>query len=181
MTGRKTARHVKPIVEILIDHSLTFCILTKGANLAMRDFELLQDYPKVQFGVTLTIHRPENQIYWELDADGYFYRRRALMVAHYKVICSEGIMKELCECAHWVRVDLTAEGMTSKHHPDCPKNKLIKIYTITPGKGLAPCTEDNPDAIKEWLDQAEPGDVLQIVVGEIEQWKYDEMPEYMGP
>ncbi len=78
----KELKITRSVIEILIDHGLRFSILTKGADLAMRDFELLQDYPKARFGTTLTLHRPKNQIEWEPDADGYFYRRRALMVAH---------------------------------------------------------------------------------------------------
>ncbi|MBN2420088.1 MAG: radical SAM protein [Deltaproteobacteria bacterium] len=80
--AEKELQLTRSVIGILIDHGLTFCILTKGADLAMRDFDLLQDYPKVRFGVTLTMHKPENHLYWELDADGVFLRRRALMVAH---------------------------------------------------------------------------------------------------
>lgn len=57
----------------------------------------------------------------------------------------------------------------------------IKIFTITPGKGLAPCTERNPEALLVWFFEAEPGDVMTIVVGEIEEAEYKAMPEYMGP
>ena len=78
----KELKLTRSVIEILKDHSLNFCILTKGADLAMRDFELLQDYQKARFGVTLTLHKSKSQLEWESNADGYFYRRRALMVAH---------------------------------------------------------------------------------------------------
>lgn len=72
----------RSVIEVLKDHDLNFSILTKGANLAMRDFDLLEDYPSARFGVTLTLHKPKSLAYWEPEADGSFERIRALMVAH---------------------------------------------------------------------------------------------------
>ena len=85
-----------------------------------------------------------------------------------------------CECVNWAR---TGPPLFSKHHPHCPKyNKnIIKIYTVTPGKGLAPCTEKDLQAVLIWLEEAEAGDEIQIVVGKIDEAIYNEMPEYMGP
>jgi len=49
------------------------------------------------------------------------------------------------------------------------------------GKGLAPCTEKDLQAVLIWLEEAEAGDEIQIVVGKIDEAIYNEMPEYMGP
>ena len=56
----------------------------------------------------------------------------------------------------------------------------MKVYTITPS-GCAPCTEESPDAIKAWLEDAEPGETFQMYVGEMDKEQFDSMPEYMGP
>lgn len=72
----------RSVIEVLKDHNLNFCILTKGANLAERDFDLLEGYPGARFGVTLTLHKPKSLAYWEPEADGSFERIRALRVAH---------------------------------------------------------------------------------------------------
>lgn len=69
-------------IEILKDHNLNFCILTKGGNLAERDFDLLEDYPGARFGVTLTLHKPKDLVYWEPEADSPLERMRALRIAH---------------------------------------------------------------------------------------------------
>ena len=85
-----------------------------------------------------------------------------------------------CQCYNWAR---TEPPMLTKHHPKCGhyKPNMIKIWTVTPGKGLAPCTEKDPKAVLIWLEEAAPGEVIQIVVGEIDEAIYNEMPEYMGP
>ena len=85
-----------------------------------------------------------------------------------------------CECMNWAR---TEPPMLTRHHPRCNQYKanMIKIYTVTPGKGLAPCTEKDPKEVLIWLEEAEPGEVIQVVVGEIDEAIYNEMPEYQGP
>ena len=84
-----------------------------------------------------------------------------------------------CKCATWAR---TKPPLFTEHHPDCEhyKPNMIKVYTVTP-KGLAPCTEKDPRDILVWLEEAQPGTVIQIVVGEMDKAIYKEMPEYMGP
>jgi DNA repair photolyase len=69
-------------IEILRDYNLNFCILTKGGNLATRDFDLLEDYPGARFGVTLTLHKPKDLVLWEPEADSPLERMRALRIAH---------------------------------------------------------------------------------------------------
>lgn len=88
-----------------------------------------------------------------------------------------------CECVNWARVDFDRSGMVSRHHPDCHRYResFIRIYTVTPDRDCAPCTEKDINAVMEWIQNAEPGAVLQIVVGEMAEHLYDQMPEYMGP
>lgn len=87
-----------------------------------------------------------------------------------------------CEhgCDNWAR---TAPPLLSEHHPNCPKyvKKMIKTWTVYPGQDLAPCTEKDPQAVMAWVEEAAPGDTIKIVVGEMSEDVYDELPEYMGP
>jgi hypothetical protein len=89
-------------------------------------------------------------------------------------------LQKHCECATWCR---TKPPMLTKHHPDCPKYKpkMIRIWTVTPDKDTAPCTERDLSAVMAWIESAEPGAVMQIVVGELDEAIYNEMPEYLGP
>ena len=64
----------------------------------------------------------------------------------------------------------------------------MKVYTIHPGgkkRMFAPCTEKDPQAIIEWLKEADTShgqtEEFLIVVGEMEEAEYDKLPEYMGP
>ena len=57
----------------------------------------------------------------------------------------------------------------------------IRIYTVTPDIDCAPCTEKEIGNVMEWIKEAEPGAVIKVVIGEMEEGKYDKMPEYMGP
>jgi hypothetical protein len=84
-----------------------------------------------------------------------------------------------CKCATWAR---TKPPLFTEHHPDCENyvSATIRIYTVTP-KGMAPCTEKDPKAVLVWLEEAQPGDVIQIVVSEMDEAIYNEIPEYMGP
>ena len=72
----------RQVIEILIEHSLAFTILTKGAELAMRDFDLLEDYPKARFGVTMAVHKQASGVLWEPNTDGIYSRFVALRAAH---------------------------------------------------------------------------------------------------
>lgn len=58
---------------------------------------------------------------------------------------------------------------------------MIRVYTVTPDRGCAPFTEKNIEEVKPWIEDAEPGAVMQIVVGEMDEAAYNEMPEYLGP
>lgn len=88
-------------------------------------------------------------------------------------------MYKNCECIEWARTELP---ILTRHHPNCPKykKKIIKIWTITP-KGCAPCTEKDTAALLAWLEDATTGEEMRIVVGEIDEAVYDELPEYVGP
>jgi len=87
---------------------------------------------------------------------------------------------EKCECANWAR---TEPPMFTKHHPKCDKyeRKVIRIYTVTPGLGCAPCTERDINNVKTWIEEATLGEVIKIHINEIDENIYNEMPEYMGP
>ena len=61
------------------------------------------------------------------------------------------------------------------------KTKMIRIWTITPDKGLNPCTEKDIKGVLAWIEEAESGSVIEIIVGEMDETEYDELPEYMGP
>ena len=56
-----------------------------------------------------------------------------------------------------------------------------RVYTVTPDLCCAPCTEKEIGNVMVWIKEAEPGAVIKIVVGEMEETEYDKMPEYMGP
>ncbi len=61
-------------IEILIEHGLPFTILTKGGRRAMRDFDLLEEYPKARFGSTIIF---DNELYvfdWEPNAATFYSR-----------------------------------------------------------------------------------------------------------
>ncbi|KKU51879.1 MAG: hypothetical protein UX75_C0059G0007 [Candidatus Moranbacteria bacterium GW2011_GWE2_47_10] len=57
----------------------------------------------------------------------------------------------------------------------------MKVYKVTPGKDLNPCTEKDPAAALVWLEESEPGDVITIEVKEMSLADYEALPEYMGP
>lgn len=76
-------RLTRLVIRTLMRYGLEFSILTKGARLAMdRDFELLQDYPWVRFGVTLSLHKTSSLARWEPCCDSVLERLEALRVAH---------------------------------------------------------------------------------------------------
>ena len=57
---------------------------------------------------------------------------------------------------------------------------MIRTWTITRDKGLNPCTEKDIKGVLTWIEEAEPGCIIEIIVGEMDEAEYDELPEYMG-
>ena len=57
----------------------------------------------------------------------------------------------------------------------------MKIYRITPDKGLNPCCEDDKESILNWLEMAEKGEILTIEILEMDGSEYAALPEYEGP
>ena len=85
-----------------------------------------------------------------------------------------------CECHNWARVD--DKYLFSDHHPKCEHYKMERIYIVTPDVGnTAPCTEKDIASVMAWIEQAEPDNVVQIVVGELPEGVYETLPEYIGP
>ena len=73
--------------------------------------------------------------------------------------------------------------MLTRHHPNCPKyeKRTIKVWTVYPGRGLNPCTEKDPQAVLSWIEEAEPGETIEIKVREMDAAVFAELPEYEGP
>lgn len=86
-------------------------------------------------------------------------------------------MNNSCECSTWAR---TEPPLFTEHHPRCQKyeKKMIRVWTVTPGVGLSPCTERDLGAVIEWI---RPGETIKIVVRVIDEAVYNELPEYAGP
>ena len=55
-------------IQILIKNNLKFTLLTKGGNRALRDFDLLTEYPKCSIGQTIVFSKQESVDYWEPNA-----------------------------------------------------------------------------------------------------------------
>jgi len=72
----------RQIIKILIEFDLPFTILTKGGKAAVRDFDLLEKYPKCSFGTTMILHYPNYIKYWEPYAAGWYDRWDAIFEAH---------------------------------------------------------------------------------------------------
>lgn len=83
-----------------------------------------------------------------------------------------------CECVYWARTDT---GDFLGHHPNCSYYETIKVYKITPGEGLNPCCEKDPQMVLQWLEEAEVGDKIKIEVLLMTQDVYRALPEYAGP
>ena len=49
-------------------NNLKFTLLTKGGNRALRDFDLLTEYPKCSIGQTIVFSKQESVDYWEPNA-----------------------------------------------------------------------------------------------------------------
>jgi len=67
--------------KILIPNSLHFTILTKGGTRAVRDFDLLANYPKARFGTTIVFSNPESALHFEPEAPDIYDRIQAIKVA----------------------------------------------------------------------------------------------------
>ncbi len=69
-------------IQILIRYKLPFTILTKGTNLARRDFDLLRGYGRARFGVSLSFFNELTRRKWEVNGDSVDDRLEVLSVAH---------------------------------------------------------------------------------------------------
>ena len=54
-------------------------------------------------------------------------------------------------------------------------------YKIIPGKGNSPCIEEPPEAVKEWLENMDVGDILIIEKIKMNEKKFAALDEYKGP
>lgn len=54
-------------------------------------------------------------------------------------------------------------------------------YKIIPGKGNSPCVEEPPEAVKEWLENMDVGDILIIEKIKMNEKKFAALDEYEGP
>lgn len=57
----------------------------------------------------------------------------------------------------------------------------MKVYKVTPGPGLNPCIEKDPNAVLVWLEESEPGEIITIEVKEMAEAEFEALPEYEGP
>jgi hypothetical protein len=59
----------------------------------------------------------------------------------------------------------------------------MKVYKVTPCKDCNPCTEKDIEAVKVWLEEADPtnNEVITIEPMEMSEEEYDNLPEHMGP
>lgn len=71
----------RQIIEILIWHDLPFTILTKGGTRAVRDFDLLREYPKCSFGTTMVLWTEHHTEKWEPGAADHDDRIEAIKTA----------------------------------------------------------------------------------------------------
>ena len=69
-------------IEVLIANSLHFTILTKGGTRAVRDFDLLANYPKARFGTTIVFSNPESARHYEPGAPDIYDRIQAIKEAN---------------------------------------------------------------------------------------------------
>ena len=76
----------RQIIKILIENDLRFTILTKGGTNAIRDFDLLEEYPKCSFGTSLSFIHQKFANEWELNAPVIEDRIEAIRIAHEKKI-----------------------------------------------------------------------------------------------
>jgi hypothetical protein len=57
----------------------------------------------------------------------------------------------------------------------------MKVYTIEAFKGANKCTEKKFEDLAVWFEEAEPGEVYTIEVGEMTEDEYNKLPEFTGP
>jgi DNA repair photolyase len=69
-------------IEVLIRHDLRFTILTKGGTRAVKDFDLLESYPKSRFGTSLVFTSQKDADEWEPNAASVNDRVLAVEIAH---------------------------------------------------------------------------------------------------
>ncbi len=77
----------RQVLEVLGEHDCKIRILTKGAMLALRDFDLMKKYD-VEFGVTLVFDNENDRQIWEPGADTTEQRLAALKDAYALGICT---------------------------------------------------------------------------------------------
>lgn len=80
--AEKDLKLTRQAIRTLKRFDLPFTILTKGAGLAVRDFGLLQGYPRCSFGVSLSFYTDTFRQFWEPRAASVKDRFRALRLAH---------------------------------------------------------------------------------------------------
>jgi len=71
-------------IELLIENDLPFTILTKGGTRAIRDFDLLESYPRTRFGTSLVFAEQKYVDLWEPGAASIDDRIKAIQIAHSK-------------------------------------------------------------------------------------------------
>jgi hypothetical protein len=68
---------------------------------------------------------------------------------------------------------------------DIGKGSNMKVYNVSPGKDCNYHVEVNIDiaieAAKEWLKEAEPGEIISITVDEMSEKEYNDLSDYVGP
>lgn len=69
-------------IKILIENNLSFTLLTKGGNRAVRDFDLLEGYDRGRFGTTLIFMDQAHADYWEPGAAPIKDRIKTIREAH---------------------------------------------------------------------------------------------------
>ncbi len=62
-----------------------------------------------------------------------------------------------------------------------PGPETFKVFNVTPGKGLNPVCERDPQNALAWFEEAEPGSVITIEVLEMTEKEYGDLTEYEGP
>ena len=100
-------------VETLINYNLPFTILTKGGLRAVRDFNLLENYNKCRFGISIVFTDQANANYWEPGAATIAERIETIKEAH-----SRGI-------ATWISLEPVID----------PKQALDLIHMLHPYVG----------------------------------------------
>lgn len=72
----------REVIKLFIENNIPFTILTKGGTRAVRDFDLLKNYPKARFGTTLIFNNQADSDIWEPNAAPINDRIEAIKQAH---------------------------------------------------------------------------------------------------